>query len=286
MGKERTNKHQSKRGFEDKKQNRYSNKKQTGRNQSVSDQNEEALEDNFVFRHHAVVEALQQGRGNKLFLQEDSRGEKVEELKEIAREQAVPVKWVPKQKLETLSDHGVHQGVVLAITPYEYLSLDQLIERTKEKKEDPFFLILDSIEDPHNFGSILRTADASGVDGVIIPKHRAVGITPIVTKTSTGAVEHVPVARVTNLVQAVQQLKETGFWVFGTDMTGTNFQKWNAKGSIALVIGNEGKGMSPGLKKEMDELLTIPMTGHVQSLNASVAAGLLMYQAFSQRQGE
>lgn len=286
MGKERTNKHQSKRGFEDKKQNRDSNKKQTGRNQSVSDQNEEALEDNFVFGHHAAVEALQQGRGNKLFLQEDSRGEKVEELKEIAREQAVPVKWVPKQKLETLSDHGVHQGVVLAITPYEYLSLDQLIERTKEKKEDPFFLILDSIEDPHNFGSILRTADASGVDGVIIPKHRAVGITPIVTKTSTGAVEHVPVARVTNLVQAVQQLKETGFWVFGTDMTGTNFQKWNAKGSIALVIGNEGKGMSPGLKKEMDELLTIPMTGHVQSLNASVAAGLLMYQAFSQRQGE
>ncbi|EGP5616003.1 23S rRNA (guanosine(2251)-2'-O)-methyltransferase RlmB [Enterococcus faecium] len=286
MGKERTNKHQSKRGFEDKKQNRCPNKKQTGRNQSVSDQNEEALEDNFVFGHHAAVEALQQGRGNKLFLQEDSRGEKVEELKEIAREQAVPVKWVPKQKLETLSDHGVHQGVVLAITPYEYLSLDQLIERTKEKKEDPFFLILDSIEDPHNFGSILRTADASGVDGVIIPKHRAVGITPIVTKTSTGAVEHVPVARVTNLVQAVQQLKETGFWVFGTDMTGTNFQKWNAKGSIALVIGNEGKGMSPGLKKEMDELLTIPMTGHVQSLNASVAAGLLMYQAFSQRQGE
>lgn len=286
MGKERTNKHQSKRGFEDKKKNRYPNKKQTGRNQSVSDQNEEALEDNFVFGHHAAVEALQQGRGNKLFLQEDSRGEKVEELKEIAREQAVPVKWVPKQKLETLSNHGVHQGVVLAITPYEYLSLDQLIERTKEKKEDPFFLILDSIEDPHNFGSILRTADASGVDGVIIPKHRAVGITPIVTKTSTGAVEYVPVARVTNLVQAVQQLKEIGFWVFGTDMTGTNFQKWNAKGSIALVIGNEGKGMSPGLKKEMDELLTIPMTGHVQSLNASVAAGLLMYQAFSQRQGE
>ena len=286
MGKERTNKHQSKRGFEHKKQNIYSNIKQTVRNQSVSYQNDEPLEDNYDFGHHAAVEALQQGRGNKLFLQEDSRGEKVEELKEIAREQAVPVKWVPKQKLETLSDHGVHQGVVLAITPYEYLSLDQLIERTKEKKEDPFFLILDSIEDPHNFGSILRTADASGVDGVIIPKHRAVGITPIVTKTSTGAVEHVPVARVTNLVQAVQQLKETGFWVFGTDMTGTNFQKWNAKGSIALVIGNEGKGMSPGLKKEMDELLTIPMTGHVQSLNASVAAGLLMYQAFSQRQGE
>ena len=190
-----------------------------------------------------------------------------------------------KAKLDTLSDHGVHQGIVLAITPYEYLSLDQLLIQAKEKTETPFFLILDSIEDPHNFGSILRTADASGVDGVIIPKHRAVGITPIVTKTSTGAVEHVPVARVTNLVQSVQQLKGEGFWVFGTDMDGTNFQKWNAQGSIALVIGNEGRGMSPGLKKEMDELLTIPMVGHVQSLNASVAAGLLMYQAFSQRQG-
>lgn len=252
----------------------------------VGEKKEEAIEDNFVFGHHAAVEALQQGRGNKLFLQEDSRGEKTEELKNIARDQAVPVKWVPKQKLDTLSDHGVHQGVVLAITPYEYLSLDQLLQQTKEKTETPFFVILDSIEDPHNFGSILRTADASGVDGVIIPKHRAVGITPIVTKTSTGAVEHVPVARVTNLVQAVQQLKEAGFWVFGTDMDGTNFQKWNAKGAIALVIGNEGRGMSPGLKKEMDELLTIPMVGHVQSLNASVAAGLLMYQAFSQRQGE
>ncbi|HJG22764.1 23S rRNA (guanosine(2251)-2'-O)-methyltransferase RlmB [Enterococcus durans] len=247
---------------------------------------EEPLEDNFIFGHHASVEALQQGRGNKLFLQEDARGEKIDELKTIAREQSVPVKWVPKQKLDTLSDHGVHQGIVLAITPYEYLSLDQLLIQAKEKTETPFFLILDSIEDPHNFGSILRTADASGVDGVIIPKHRAVGITPIVTKTSTGAVEHVLVARVTNLVQTVQQLKEEGFWVFGTDMDGTNFQKWNAQGSIALVIGNEGRGMSPGLKKEMDELLTIPMIGHVQSLNASVAAGLLMYQAFSQRQGE
>ena len=254
--------------------------------ESSTSSKEETVEDNFVFGHHAAVEALQKGRGNKLFLQEDARGEKVEELKTHAREQAVPVKWVPKQKLDTLSDHGVHQGVVLAITPYEYLSLDQLLVQTREKTQEPFFLILDSIEDPHNFGSILRTADASGVDGVIIPKHRAVGITPIVTKTSTGAVEHVPVARVTNLIQAVQQLKAAGFWVFGTDMNGTNFQKWNAKGSIALVIGNEGRGMSQGLKKEMDELLTIPMVGHVQSLNASVAAGLLMYQAFSQRQGE
>lgn len=244
----------------------------------------EELADNFVFGFHATTEALQQGRGNKLFLQEDARGEKIEELKALAKEQSVPVKWVPKQKLETLSDHGVHQGMVLAITPYEYLSLEELLE-VGEKEEEPFFLILDSLEDPHNFGSILRTADASGVTGVIIPKHRAVGITPVVTKASTGAVEYVPIARVTNLTHAIQQLKEKNFWIFGTDMQGTNYQKWNTKGSIALIIGNEGRGMSQGLKKEVDEMLTIPMVGHVQSLNAGVAAGLLMYEVVRKRHG-
>lgn len=287
MSRERNERNYKKRNKKNQQQTSKNVKKKINRSESLSKSSEEeSLEDNFIFGHHASVEALQQGRGNKLFLQEDARGEKIEELKTIAKEQSVPVKWVPKQKLDILSDHGVHQGIILAITPYEYLSLDQLLIQAKEKTETPFFLILDSIEDPHNFGSILRTADASGVDGVIIPKHRAVGITPIVTKTSTGAVEHVSVARVTNLVQTVRQLKGEGFWVFGTDMDGMNFQKWNAQGSIALVIGNEGRGMSPGLKKEMDELLTIPMVGHVQSLNASVAAGLLMYQAFSQRQGE
>ena len=144
-------------------------------------------------------------------------------------------------------------------------------------------MILDGIEDPHNFGSILRTADATGVDGVIIPKHRAVGITSIVSKTSTGAVEHIPVARVTNLSQAISTLKEQGFWVFGTDMEGTDYRHWQVQGSIALVIGNEGKGISPGLKKELDEVLTIPMTGHVQSLNASVAAGIMMYEVYRKR---
>lgn len=241
---------------------------------------DEEIEENFVFGHHAVVEALKQGRGNKLFVSEDARGDKIDELKEIAREQSVPIKWVPKQKLDQMSNKGVHQGLILAITPYEYLSLSELMAQSKE---NPFYLILDNLEDPHNFGSILRTADASGVDGIIIPKHRAVGITPVVVKTSTGAVEHVPVARVTNIHQAIKELKEKGFWIFGTDMQGTPYSKWNAQGSIALIIGNEGRGMSEGLKKEVDEMLTIPMVGHVQSLNASVAAGLLMYEAFRQR---
>jgi 23S rRNA (guanosine2251-2'-O)-methyltransferase len=241
------------------------------------------LADNFVFGFHATVEAIQQGRGNKLFLQEDSHGEKIEQLKQLAKEQAIPVKWVPKVKLDTMSDHGVHQGMVLAITAYEYLTLEDLLAQTKAKTDTPFFLILDSLEDPHNFGSILRTADATGVDGIIIPKHRAVGITPVVTKASTGAVEYVPVARVTNLAQSIATLKEHKFWIFGTAMEGTDYRRWNTQGAIALVIGNEGRGMSQGLLKEVDELITIPMTGHVQSLNAGVAAGLLMYEVYRGR---
>ena len=274
----------------EKPQRKRPNKKTAGRSEARQENKPdrrkeaagEAIEDNFVFGYHAVAEALKEGRGNKLFLSEEARGEKIDRLKEMAREQAVPVKWVPKQKLDTMSDQGVHQGMILAITPYQYLTLDELLAQTKEQ---PLYLILDNLEDPHNFGSIMRTADASGVDGIIIPKHRAVGITPIVVKTSTGAVEHIPVARVTNLTQAVQQLKKAGFWIFGTDMSGSDYRTWNAQGAVGLIIGNEGRGMGVGLKKEVDQMLTIPMTGHVQSLNASVAAGLLMYQSFTSRNG-
>jgi len=274
----------------EKPQRKRPNKKTAGRSEARQENKPdrrkeaagEAIEDNFVFGYHAVAEALKEGRGNKLFLSEEARGEKIDRLKEMAREQAVPVKWVPKQKLDTMSDQGVHQGMIFAITPYQYFTLDELLAQTKEQ---PLYLILDNLEDPHNFGSIMRTADASGVDGIIIPKHRAVGITPIVVKTSTGAVEHIPVARVTNLTQAVQQLKKAGFWIFGTDMSGSDYRTWNAQGAVGLIIGNEGRGMGEGLKKEVDQMLTIPMTGHVQSLNASVAAGLLMYQAFTSRNG-
>ena len=250
------------------KRNPY--QKRTEKVKRQPSENQGLASDEFVFGMHATLEAIQQGRGNKLFIQDSLKGEKVQQLKDLAAAQHLPIKWVPKAKLDSLSNQAVHQGVVLA----------QLLDQTKE---NPFFLILDSLEDPHNFGSILRTADATGVDGVIIPKHRAVGITPIVVKTSTGAVEHVPIARVTNLQQTISQLKEQGFWIFGTDMQGVNYRDWNASGSVALIIGNEGKGMAPGLKKEVDQMLTIPMTGHVQSLNASVAASLLMYEAFFKR---
>ena len=201
----------------------------------------------------------------------------------MAQKKKILVSTAPKQKLDLMSDQGNHQGVLLAMTPYAYATLDDLFKNAADKGEDPFFLLLDNLEDPHNLGSILRTADASGVHGVIIPKHRAVGLTSAVAKVSTGAIEYVPVARVTNLAQTIKTLKERSMWVFGTAMDGQDYRKWDAKGSTALVIGNEGKGISPGVAKLMDAMIAIPMVGHVQSLNASVAAGILMYQAFASR---
>lgn len=240
------------------------------------------MDNDIVFGRHSVEETLQQKRGNKLFIQESLHGAKIDRLKTLAKQAGVPVVWVPKVKLDQLTQNGQHQGIVLTVSPYEYLTLEALLNQTL--KEDPVFLILDRLEDPHNFGSILRTADATQVDGIIIPKHRASAITPIVTKTSTGAVEHLPIARVTNLAQAISKLKDHGFWVYGTDMKGTDMRDWNVTGPIALIIGNEGKGISPNLKKAVDEAITIPMSGHVQSLNASVAAGVLMYEIYRKRQ--
>lgn len=240
------------------------------------------MDNDIVFGRHSVEETLQQKRGNKLFIQESLHGAKIDRLKTLAKQAGVPVVWVPKVKLDQLTQNGQHQGIVLTVSPYEYLTLEALLKQTL--KEDPVFLILDRLEDPHNFGSILRTADATQVDGIIIPKHRASAITPIVTKTSTGAVEHLPIARVTNLAQAISKLKDHGFWVYGTDMKGTDMRDWNVTGPIALIIGNEGKGISPNLKKAVDEAITIPMSGHVQSLNASVAAGVLMYEIYRKRQ--
>ncbi|SJZ60134.1 23S rRNA (guanosine2251-2'-O)-methyltransferase [Pilibacter termitis] len=241
------------------------------------------IDENLLYGHHAVKEALLSGRVNKLFFVEESRGKSLDELKRIAREKKVPVKFISKQKMDSLTNGAVHQNVLVSTQPFEYLELEELLAKTD--KEQAFLIVLDSLTDPHNFGSILRTSDAAGVDGVIIPKHRAVGVTPTVVKTSTGAIEHVPIARVTNLTQAMKQLKEQGYWVFGTDMKGVPYQKWQTKGKIALIIGNEGKGMSQGLKKEVDEMITIPMseTSHVQSLNASVAASLLIYEVYRNR---
>ena len=248
--------------------------------------NNEHEPDEFVFGRHAVEAALKAGTAatiNKLFVQTDLTSEPIQHLVGMAQKKKILVATAPKQKLDLMSDHGNHQGVLLAMTPYAYATLDDLFKHAADKGEDPFFLLLDNLEDPHNLGSILRTADASGVHGIIIPKHRAVGLTSAVAKVSTGAIEYVPVARVTNLAQTIKILKDRGMWIFGTAMDGQDYRQWDAKGSTALVIGNEGKGISPGIAKLMDATIAIPMVGHVQSLNASVAAGILMYQAFASR---
>lgn len=235
-----------------------------------------------VYGVHAVTESLQANTGNKLYIQEDIKGKNLEKIKQLAADKKVSISWTPKKTLNDMTDGAVHQGFVLRVSEFAYSEFDAILTKANQE-ENPLILILDGLNDPHNFGSILRTADATNVTGVIIPKHRAVGVTPVVAKTSTGAVEYVLIARVTNLSQTIDKLKASGFWIFGTDMKGTPSQQWNTTGKLALIIGNEGKGISPNIKKQVDEMLTIPMQGHVQSLNASVAAAVLMYEVFRNR---
>ena len=235
-----------------------------------------------IYGLHAVTEALNGDLVNKLYVQEDLRGKNVEKIKELARIKKVNISWTPKTELNKLTENGVHQGFMARVSEFAYADLASLLPELAEKAEATI-LILDELTDPHNLGSIARTADATGVDAIIIPKHRAVGITPTAVKASTGALQHVPVVRVTNLSQTLDKLKSAGFWIFGTDMDGTVYNKWNTKGKIALIIGNEGHGIGQNLKKQVDEMITIPMVGHVQSLNASVAASILMYEVFRNR---
>lgn len=238
----------------------------------------------FVFGRHAVVEALQTpDRVNRVFIQEGTSGRDATKVIELAREKGIQVQTVPKTKIEDLVGNAVHQGLVASIAAYEYADLEDVFKKAEEKGEDPFIVILDGVEDPHNLGSILRTADATGVHGIIIPKRRSASLTATVAKASTGAIEHVPVVRVTNLTQTIEQLKARGIWVFGTDMNGTDYRKWNTSGPLAIVMGNEGKGVSRIVKESVDEMVTIPMVGHVQSLNASVASALMMYEVFRNR---
>ena len=238
----------------------------------------------FVFGRHAGLDYLKTHNSdqiNKVFLQHGVQEDFANQVYAITKKKRLVVQTVPKNKLDRLVEGGNHQGLVLAISSFEYANLDQLLDQFDQEGKEPFLLMLDSIEDPHNLGSILRSADATGVDGIIIPKRHATGLTSVVAKTSTGAIDYV--ARVNNLVQTTKELKKRGYWIFGTDMAGVDYREWNANGKTVLVIGNEGKGIAPLLKKQMDQTITLPMIGHVQSLNASVATGVLLYQAFNSR---
>ncbi|QBK24907.1 23S rRNA (guanosine(2251)-2'-O)-methyltransferase RlmB [Ureibacillus thermophilus] len=232
-----------------------------------------------------VLEALRSGREiNKIWISEGVKKSGIKELLDLARERGVFIQYVPKKKIDQLTNAN-HQGIAASVAAYKYAELADLFQVAKERKEDPFFIILDELEDPHNLGSIIRTADAIGVHGIIIPKRRSVGLTATVAKASTGAIEHVPVCRVNNLAQTVDELKERGLWIAGTDAKGSiDYRKMDAALPLAIIIGSEGKGMSRLLKEKCDFLYSLPMVGHVNSLNASVAAALLMYEVYRKRQ--
>lgn len=231
-----------------------------------------------------VVEALRSGRElNKIWIAEGLNKKSIGEILSLSKQAGVLVQAVPKQKLDGMLDVN-HQGVIASVAAYAYAELDDLFAIAERRGEDPLFLILDELEDPHNLGSILRTADATGVHGVIIPKRRSVGLTGVVAKASTGAIEHIPVVRVNNLSQTVEDLKKRNVWIAGTDAKGSqDYRKMDATLPLAIIIGSEGKGMSRILKEKCDFLYHLPMVGQVTSLNASVAAALLMYEVFRKR---
>ncbi|MBS4221053.1 23S rRNA (guanosine(2251)-2'-O)-methyltransferase RlmB [Bacillus sp. FJAT-49711] len=231
-----------------------------------------------------VIEALKSDRDiNKIWIAEGSQKGQMQVIVKLAKERNVLIQYVPKQKLEQNTKEN-HQGVIAQVAAYQYAEVDDLFAYASKKGEDPFFLILDELEDPHNLGSILRTADAAGVHGIIIPKRRAVGLTATVAKLSTGAIEYIPVARVTNIARTIDELKERGIWVFGTDAKGSqDYRKMDATLPLAIVIGSEGKGIGRLIREKCDFLIHLPMAGHVTSLNASVAAALLMYEVHRKR---
>ncbi|MDN4076205.1 23S rRNA (guanosine(2251)-2'-O)-methyltransferase RlmB [Fictibacillus terranigra] len=243
------------------------------------------MSEEFIIGRNPVLEVLRAGRDiNKIFVGEGSQKGPVSQVIHMAKENNVLVQFVPKRKLDLLSDGGNHQGVIAAVAAYEYAEIDDLFKKAEEKGEEPFFILLDEIEDPHNLGSIMRTADAAGAHGIIIPKRRAVGLTAAVAKASTGAIEYIPVVRVTNIVQTMKELKERGLWFVGADMKGKeDYREAKLDMAIGLVIGSEGKGMGRLVKDTCDFLVRLPMEGKVTSLNASVAAGLLLYEVYRKR---
>jgi 23S rRNA (guanosine2251-2'-O)-methyltransferase len=243
------------------------------------------MDEEYIGGKHSVLEALRSGRTiNKIWISESVQKQFAGPIVTEAKNNGVLVQFTDKRKLDQMAEGIQHQGVVAQVAAYEYVEVEDILAKAKERNEEPFLLILDEIEDPHNLGSILRTADCTGVHGVIIPKRRSVGLTATVSKISAGAVEYVPVARVTNIAQTIDTLKEAGVWVAGTDVTAAqDVYKASFTLPIALIIGNEGKGVGRLIKEKCDFLVKLPMAGHINSLNASVAAGVLMYEVVRQR---
>ena len=245
-------------------------------NQRLSDQ---------IEGRNSVLELLESDRDlNKILIAKGERHGSINKIITLAKQRKIVIAEVERQKLNAISKTDNHQGVIAIVPPFNYASVDDILNVAKQKGEDPFILILDGIEDPHNLGSIIRTAETAGVHGVIIPKRRAASVNATVSKVSSGAVEHVKIARVNNLNETIKYLKEQGLWICGTDGEAkTYYYNQDLKGPIAIVIGSEGFGMNKLIKENCDFLVKIPMKGKITSLNASVSAGIVIYEAVKQR---
>lgn len=233
---------------------------------------------------NAVLEAFRSGKPvDKLFVLDGCQDGPVRTIVREAKKHDTILNFVSKERLDHLSETGKHQGVIAHAAAYEYSEIEDMFALAEKRGEDPFFILLDNIEDPHNLGAIIRTANLAGAHGVIIPKRRAVGLTATVAKTSAGALNYTPVAKVTNLAKTMEELKERGLWFVCADMGGESMYRMNLTGPIGLVIGNEGEGVSRLVKEKCDFVASIPMKGDIDSLNASVAAGVLAYEIVRQR---
>lgn len=233
---------------------------------------------------NAVLEAFRSGKCvDKLFILDGCQDGPVRTIAREARKKDTIINYVSKERLDQLSETHAHQGVIAQVAAYEYSTVEDILAKAEEKGEPPFLILLDNVEDPHNLGAIIRTANLAGAHGVIIPKRRAVGLTSTVAKTSAGAINYTPVAKVTNLVRTMEELKQKGIWFVCADMGGESMYRMNLTGAIGLVIGNEGEGVSRLVREACDFTASIPMKGDIDSLNASVAAGVLAYEIVRQR---
>ena len=246
--------------------------------------NNEKREKDIITGRNPVAEAIKSGRAiDTLYIARGELKGSARVISALARERDIPIKEVDRKKLDLMTAHSAHQGVAALASIKEYSSVDDIFALAESRGEKPFVVVLDEIEDPHNLGAIIRTAECAGAHGVIIPKRRSAGLSFTVGKASAGAYEYVPVARVTNISAAIDELKERGCWVYGADMDGETYCSCDLRGAAALVIGSEGKGLGRLVREKCDAVLSLPMQGRINSLNASVAAGVLMYEFARQR---
>lgn len=274
------------------KDNKYNVKKdkkqsfnKTANYKKENDKKEEIIFEDQVEGRNSVIELLESGRDiNKIFVAKGEKHGSINKILALAKEHKVIVTEVERSKINSMSQTDNNQGVIAIVPPFNYCEVDDILNLAKEKNEDPFIIILDGIEDPHNLGSIIRTAETAGVHGIIIPKRRAAQVNSTVNKVSAGAVEHMKIARVNNITETIRYLKENDLWICGTDInTNTYYYNQDFKMPIGIVIGNEGFGMSRLVRENCDFLIKIPMKGKITSLNASVSAGIVMYEAVKQR---